>query len=183
MKMKKSFIAIAIVIGSMLLVGCSINADIGENKIPYMNDGNEEIDNSVIDDRYKKVNKEQLTYDEFEYSGDNVYGAEVHLADSIKNDTSYRDILLGFTYTPEENPTRVSYGEALKLIKKVLPDDIQEANSVVDKEVGKEYIYYKSDKGNFRVGLSYEEDLTGKNVKEIHESLIVGIDYSKKISE
>lgn len=179
--MKRRFIAIMAV--SMLLVGCSLNANVEENEIPYVSDKKEEIDNSVIDDRYAKVNKEKLTYDEFEYSGDNACVTEVHLADSIKNDTSYRDILLGFTYTSEENPTNISYKEALKLVKKVLPDDIKEVKSVVDEEVSKEYIYYKSNKGNFRVGLSYGEDLTGKNVKEIHEGLIVGIDYSKEISE
>lgn len=183
MRIKKSFVAI-IFAGSILFAGCSINANTGENEIPYVSDKNEEIDNSVIEDRYVKVNKEKLTYDEFEYSGENVSGVEVHLADSIKNDTSYKDILLGFTYTPEENPTSISYGEALKLIKKVLPDDIEEVNSVLDKEVGKEYIYYKSDKGNFRVGLSYgEEDFSDKSIKEIHEGLIVGIDYSKEILE
>lgn len=183
MKIKKSFVVI-IFACSMLFAGCSINANTGENEIPYVSDKNEEIDNSVIEDRYVKVNKEKLTYDEFEYSGENISGVEVHLADSIKNDTSYKDILLGFTYTPEENPTSISYGEALKLIKKVLPDDIEEVNSVLDKEVGKEYIYYKSDKGNFRVGLSYgEEDFNDKSIKEIHKGLIVGIDYSKEILE
>ncbi|WP_330677229.1 hypothetical protein, partial [Terrisporobacter petrolearius] len=86
-----------------------------------------------------------------------------------------------FTYTSEENPTKISYKEALKLIKKVLPDDIEKVKSILDKEVSKEYIYYKSDKGNFRVGLTYGEDFNDKSIKEIHKDSIAGIDYSKEI--
>jgi len=180
MKIKKNIIAM-IFVCSILFTGCNMNKDIGENEIPYIGDENEEIDNGVINERYVKVDKQKLTYDEFKYSGENTNQVEVHLANSIKNDISYKDILLGFTYTSEENPTKISYEEALKLIKKVLPDDIEKVKSILDKEVSKEYIYYKSDKGNFRVGLSYGEDFNDKSIKEIHKDSIAGIDYSKEI--
>ena len=63
---------------------------------------------------------------------------------------------------------------------KVLPDDIKKVKSVIDEEVNKEYIYYKSEKGNFRVGLCYGYVMTDEGEK-VDKDLIVGIDYSKEI--
>ena len=182
MKIKRS-LSIIILGFSILFVGCSKNIKLVENEIPYTNDKNEEIDNSIIEERYLNVDKYSLTYDEFKYPGESESTVEIHLADSINEDINYKDILLGFTYTSEENPTSLSYKEALSLITKVLPDDIKKVKSVFDKEVGKEYIYYKSGKGNFRVGLSYSKDFNDKTPKEIHKDLVVGIDYSKEILE
>lgn len=152
-----------------------------ENQIPYIDSIEGTIDNNIIDKRYKIVNKGDLTYSEFKSSGYETDEIEIHYVDSIKKDASYKDILVGFTYASETNPTIVSYNEALKLIKKVLPDDIEQVDTILDKEVSKEYIYYQSEKGNFRIGLSYGNDFEVKSIEEIHEDVIVGIDYSKEI--
>lgn len=41
----------------------------------------------------------------------------------------------------------------------------------------KGYIYYKSSKGNFRVGVCYGEEYDSE---EIHNNSVVGLDYSKE---
>ena len=53
---------------------------------------------------------------------------QAYLADSIKNDINYKDILLGFTYYFQMNPCNLAYDEAIELIKKVLTDDIKQVN-------------------------------------------------------
>ena len=158
-----------------------------ENHIPYIDEMDGSVHNEIIDERYKNVNKEELTYNPISYSEENSNEVEenqtiteVYSADSIKEDRSYKNILLGFTYTSEGNPTSVSYDEAEDLVKKVLPDDIKKVKSVIDEEVNKEYIYYKSEKGNFRVGLCYGYVMTDEGEK-VDKDLIVGIDYSKEI--
>ena len=49
----------------------------------------------------------------------------------------------------------IHVNQAIELVKKLLPEDIKQVDSTMDEEVNKEYIYYESSKGNFRVGLSY----------------------------
>ena len=163
-----------------------------ENHIPYVTDKYGDINNSIIDKRYENVKKEELAYNSPQYekekkaesenkSDDKEVISEIHLADSIKNDINYKDILLGFTYASETNPTDRSYDEALELVKKVLPDDIEQVKTVLDEEVNKEYIYYKSEKGNFRVGLCYGYGYDDENGEIVDKNLIVGIDYSKEM--
>ena len=51
----------------------------------------------------------------------------------------------------------------------------------MDEEVNKEYIYYESSKGNFRVGLSYGYEFNDENIDVVNKNKIIGIDYSKEI--
>ena len=51
----------------------------------------------------------------------------------------------------------------------------------MDEEVNKEYIYYESSKGNFRVWLSYGYEFNDENIDVVNKNKIVGIDYSKEI--
>ena len=189
---RKNKLVTILLIASMILImtGCSkVSNNEGENisteslltteienHIPYINEDNGEIDNNIIDERYENVNKEELSYDPLVESSEDDNSevkTQVYLADSIKNDTNYKSILLGFTYFLESNPSNLTYDEAIELVKKVLPDDIEKVN--------KEYIYYKSSKGNFRVGLCYGYKFNEENIEEVDKNLIVGIDYSKEI--
>ena len=72
-----------------------------ENHIPYIDKNNDEIDNSIINERYENVKKEDLTYDtEEDDSKDNEKEVitQVYFADSTKNDINYKKILQGFSY-------------------------------------------------------------------------------------
>ena len=197
---RKNKLVTILLIASMILImtGCSkVSNNEGENisteslltteienHIPYINEDNGEIDNNIIDERYENVNKEELSYDPLVESSEDDNSevkTQVYLADSIKNDTNYKSILLGFTYFLESNPSNLTYDEAIELVKKLLPDDIEKVNTVIDDEVNKEYIYYKSSKGNFRVGLCYGYKFNEENIEEVDKNLIVGIDYSKEI--
>ena len=197
---RKNKLVTILLIASMILImtGCSkVSNNEGENisteslltteienHIPYINEDNGEIDNNIIDERYENVNKEELSYDPLVESSEDDNSevkTQVYLADSIKNDTNYKSILLGFTYFLESNPSNLTYDEAIELVKKVLQDDIEKVNTVIDDEVNKEYIYYKSSKGNFRVGLCYGYKFNEENIEEVDKNLIVGIDYSKEI--
>lgn len=193
MKINKKII-VAMCLMSMLSIGCSSNSkedkenvsvenvedveDI-ENHIPYIDAHSGEIDNCIINERYENVKKEELTYDKKESKK----GVEIELfyADSIKNDTSYEAILQGFTYFALTNPCDLTYDQAIELVKKILPDDIKQFDSKIDTEVDKEYIYYKSSKGNFRVGLCYGYEFNDDNVQVVNKDNIVGIDYSKEM--
>ena len=197
---RKNKLVIILLIASMtlIMIGCSkVSNNEGENisteplstteienHIPYINEDNGEIDNNIIDERYENVNKEELSYDPLVESSEDDNSevkTKVYIADSIKNDTNYKSILLGFTYFLESNPSNLTYDEAIELVKKVLPDDIEKVNTVIDDEANKEYIYYKSSKGNFRVGLCYGYKFNEENIEEVDKNLIVGIDYSKEI--
>ena len=187
MKINKKII-VAICLMSMLSIGCSSNSKEDkdgvsveniENQIPYIDANDGKIDNSIISERYENVKKEDLTYNKEE----NKKGveAEVFYADSIKNDTSYESILQGFTYYSNMNPCDLTYDQAIELVKKILLDDIKQFDSKIDKEVNKEYIYYESSKGNFRVGLCYGYEFDDDNGEVVNKDKIVGIDYSKEM--
>ncbi len=75
MKINKTILVMIYVV-SFLFVGCSninnnsknINIESlkdteEENHIPYIDEYSDEIDDSVINERYKNVKKEELTYD------------------------------------------------------------------------------------------------------------------------
>ena len=171
---------------SILSIGCSSkmieNSSI-ENHIPYTDENNYEIDNSIIDERYEKVKKEELTYDTKEddtKNNEEEFITQVYLADSIKNDINYKNILHGFTYYSETNPCSLTYEQAIEFTKKVLPDDIKQVDLTIDEDVNKEYIYYESSKGKFRVGLCYGYEFNDENVEVVSKNKIVGIDYSKE---
>ena len=192
MKINKKII-IVICLATILSVGCSSKSEENkpdvsikniENHIPYIDEDNGEIDNSIINERYENVKKEELSYgieEDDNTENENEVITQVYPADSIKNDINYKSILLGFTYFSESNPCDLTYNQVIELIKKVLPDDIKEVDSKIDKEVNKEYIYYESDKGNFRVGLCYGYEFDDENVEVVNKNKIVGIDYSKEI--
>ena len=146
-----------------------------ENHIPYIDKNNDEIDNSIINERYENVKKDDSKDNEKEVI------TQVYFADSIKNDINYKKILQGFSYASESNPCDLTYNQAIELVKKLLPDDIKQVNSTVDEEVDKEYIYYESSKGNFRVGLSYGYEFNDENIEVVNKNKIVGIDYSKEV--
>ena len=193
MKVNKKII-IAMCIATILSVGCSSKSEENksdvsvkniENQIPYIDENTSEIDNSIINERYENVKKEELIYNPKEYDeakdDEKEVITQVHPADSIKDDTNYESILLGYTYFSENNPCDLTYDQAIEAVKKVLPDDIKQFDSKKDKEVNKEYIYYESDKGNFRVGLCYGYEFDDENGEIVNENKIVGIDYSKEI--
>lgn len=148
-----------------------------ENDIPYIDIGVGKIDNKIIDERYKSVNKKELTYSAINTYTENLSKEEIQRLNKYK--LTYKSILLGFTYFSESNPVSLDYDEALKLTKTVLPDDIKKIGSEIDNEVNKEYIYYKSSKGDFRVGLCYGY-VYDDNVEKVDRNLIVGIDYARK---
>ena len=176
-------------LASILSVGCGSISEENksnerveniENHIPYIDKDNDEIDNSIINKRYENVKKEDLTYDtEKDDSKDNEKEVitEVYSADSIKNDINYKKILQGFSYASESNPCE----SGNRIGKKLLPEDIKQVDSTMDEEVNKEYIYYESSKGNFRVGLSYGYEFNDENIDVVNKNKIVGIDYSKEI--
>ena len=103
-------------LASILSVGCGSISEENksnerveniENHIPYIDKNNDEIDNSIINERYENVKKEDLTYDtEEDDSKDNEKEVitQVYFADSIKNDINYKKILQGFSYASESNP-------------------------------------------------------------------------------
>lgn len=188
---KKIIIVMCLV--SFFSVGCgsksvenksNVSAENIENHIPYIDKDNDEIDNSIINERYKSVKKEDLTYDTIEDdSKDNEKEVitQIYSADSIKDDINYKRILLGFSYASESNPCDLTYNQAIELVKKVLPDDVKQVDSTMDEEVNKEYIYYESSIGNFRVGLCYGYEFNDENTEVVNKNKIVGIDYSKEI--
>lgn len=191
MKINKKII-IAICLSAALSIGCSINSEEDkyediENNIPYIDESSGEIDNNIINERYENVKKEELTYATKQVESNDIekdekeVKTEVYLADSIKNDVSYKKILSGFTYYSEENPCDLTYNQAIELVKKVLPGDIKQVDLAIDEEVNKEYIYYRSSKGNFRVGLCYGYEFNDENIEVLNKDKIVGIDYSKEI--
>ena len=86
-------------------------------------------------------------------------------------------IIKRFYYASESNPCE----SGNRIGKKLLPEDIKQVDSTMDEEVNKEYIYYESSKGNFRVGLSYGYEFNDENIDVVNKNKIVGIDYSKEI--
>ena len=192
MKINKKIIMVMCLL-AILSVGCSSKTEENksnesvkniENQIPYIDEKSGEIDNSIINERYENVKKEEISYNSQEdddTENEKQVTTEVHLADSIKDDVYYKSILLGFTYFAESNPCDLTYEQAIELVRKVLPDDIKEVSSKIDEEVNKEYIYYESSKGNFRVGLCYGYEFNDENVEVVNKNKIVGIDYSKEI--
>ena len=149
---------------------------------------NEERDNTELDKRYKEVDKSKLNYDKA-YSSLTYYETENSFVGSeagIPNvdNRKYKNILSDYTYASEVNPTKVTYEDAIKLAKSVLPDDIKEIQKKYDSETVKTYITYSSSQGNFVVGFSYDynQSHTDSFNPDSDKDIIVGIDYMKEIS-
>ncbi|NOW82736.1 hypothetical protein B0H39_000617 [Clostridium beijerinckii] len=150
---------------------------------------NEERDNSEIDKRYKEVDKSKLSYDEANssltyYETENSFvGSEAGIP-NVDN-KKYKDILSDYTYACEVNPTKVTYEDAIRLAKSVLPNDIKEIRNKYDNSTGKTHIVYSSNQGNFVLGLAYDYDESHNSgfTPNSKNNTIVGIDYMKEITE
>ncbi|RDY27057.1 hypothetical protein CHL78_010570 [Romboutsia weinsteinii] len=159
-----------------------------ENDIPYLKTETGEIDytnidNSIIDERYEKVNKKDLKYETIKKNNDRSDEEQITkiiVAEPLR-DKNYASILQGYTYFSEVNPTRVAYDEAIELVNKVLPDDIVKVKEEEDTDVNKKYIFYSSEKGNFVVGLCYGYEFNENNEEELRKDIIVGIDYLREV--
>ncbi|GEQ23526.1 hypothetical protein CBU02nite_40320 [Clostridium butyricum] len=150
---------------------------------------NEERDNTEIDKRYKEVDKSKLNYDK-SYSSLTYYETENSFVGSeagIPNidNKKYKDILIDYTYARDVNPTKVTYEDAIKLAKSVLPNDIKEIRNKYDNSTGKTYIVYSSNQGNFVLGLAYDYDESHNSgfTPNSKNNTIVGINYMKEITE
>lgn len=150
---------------------------------------NEERDNTKIDKRYKEVDKSKLSYDEANssltyYETKNSFvGSEAGIP-SVDN-KKYKDILTDYTYASEVNPTKITYEDAIKLAKSVLPNDIKEIRNKYDNSTGKTYIVYSSNQCNFVLGLAYDYDESHNSdfTPNSKNNTIIGIDYMKEITK
>lgn len=149
---------------------------------------NEEKDNTEINNRYKNVDKSKLDYTK-SYSSNTYYETKNSFVGSKAgvpkiDNKKYMEILKDYTYASEVNPTNITYNEAIKLAKSVLPDDIKELQKKYDNDTAKTYITYSSSQGNFVVGFSYDynQSHTDSFNPDSDKDIIVGIDYMKEIS-
>jgi len=150
---------------------------------------NEERDNIELDKRYKEVDKSKLDYKWTDSSStycetkNSFVGSEAGIL-SVDN-KKYIRILDDYTYAMLLNPTNVTYEDAIKLAKSVLPDDIKEIRKKYDNSMGKTYIVYSSSQGNFILGLAYDYDESHSDgfIPNSKNSTVVGIDYMKEIIE
>ncbi|BCZ45755.1 hypothetical protein psyc5s11_18220 [Clostridium gelidum] len=146
-----------------------------------------EKDNTKIDKSYKEVDKSTLDYNTTSSSStyceteDSFVGSNADIA-PIDN-KKYKEILKDYTYACEVNPTNVTYENAIKLAKSVLPDDIKEIRKKYDSSTTKTYIVYSSRQGNFVLGLAYPYSDTDNFIPSSDKDIVVGIDYMKEILE
>jgi|GEM_PF-883555 len=146
-----------------------------------------EKDNTEIDKRYKEVDKSKLDYDatysSYTYcetkNGFVGSGGDTPGIDNKK----YKNILKNYTYAQLVNPTNVTYKDAIKLAKSVLPDDIKEIRKKYDSSTCITYIFYSSNQGNFILGLAYPHADTDNFTPTSDKDIVVGIDYMKEITE
>jgi len=148
---------------------------------------NEEKDNTKIDKRYKEVDKSTLDYSTTSSSStyyetkDSFVGSHADIP-PIDN-KKYKEILKDYTYACEVNPTKVTYEDAIKLAKSVLPNDIKEIRKKYDNSTCRTHIVYSSSQGNFVLGLAYPYNDTDKFIPSSDKDTVVGIDYMKEILE
>jgi len=194
-KFKLIYIGIATM--SLLMVGCvdkpnvkedKPNKDISASSPIIDNTDKDEIDNTVIAERYKNVKKEDLTYEVvpesfyFYESEDDLVSSS--LLNEIPNidDKKYGYILEDYTYACEVNPTDITYDEALDLIYKVLPDDIKKEREKFNGN-GKSKqtnIIFSSSKGNFVVSLAHPIISCVNGVETVDTNAVVGISYLRE---
>lgn len=147
-----------------------------------------EKDNTKIDKRYKEVDKSTLDYNT-SYSSSIYYETKDSIVGSNADippidNKKYKEILKDYTYAGEVNPTKVTYEDAIKLAKSVLPYDIKEIRKKYDSSTTKTYIIYSSEQGNFIVGFAYDykESHTNGFISTATHNIVVGIDYMKEIN-
>ena len=145
-------------------------------------------ENNEKDKRYKKIDKATLDYNTT-YSSSTYYETEDCFAGSHADipaidNKKYKEILKDYTYASEVNPTKVTYEDAIKLAKSVLPYDIKEIRKKYDSATTKTYIVYSSEQGNFIVGFAYDykESHTDGFIPTDTKNIVVGIDYMKEIN-
>jgi len=194
-KIKLIYIVIATM--SLLMVGCedkpNVRAEIPNENIsassPIIdNTDKDEIDNTVIAERYKNVKKEDLTYEVvpesyYFYESENDLVSS-YLLNEIPNidDKKYGYILEDYTYACLVNPTDITYEEALDLIYKVLPDDIKKEREKFN-ENGKSKqtnLIFSSSKGNFVVSLAHPIISSVNGVDTVDTNAVVGISYLRE---
>lgn len=159
MKIKRK-ILMSISMITLLFIGCSninsnqnikieskqnqneLNKDSLENiehHVPYTNLDTGEIDIKIINERYNNIDKEKLNYDAIDIdslvenhnnNSDNM--SKIYIAEQSNGDTSYKTILEGYSYISEGNTFNFTYSEAIELVKKVLPDDINDYEMIHD---------------------------------------------------
>lgn len=194
-KFKLIYIGIATM--SLLMVGCvdkpnvkedKPNKDISASSPIIDNTDKDEIDNTVIAERYKNVKKEDLTYGlvpesfYFYESEDDLVSSS--LLNEIPNidDKKYGYILDDYTYACEVNPTDITYDEALDLIYKVLPDDVKKEREKFNGN-GKSKqtnIIFSSSKGNFVVSLAHPIISYESGNETVDTNAVVGISYLRE---
>jgi len=196
--MKKfKFICIVVVLMTLLIVGCQNEANV-KKEIPRENTSyicpitnnipKDEIDNTLIAERYKTVKKEDLTY-EVTQSSHYFYESENDLIssyflDEIPNvdDKKYGDILEDYTYACEINSIDITYDEALDLVYKVLPDDIKKEREKFNEKGKSKHtnIIFSSSKGNFIVSLAHPIVSCVNGVETLDTNCVVGISYLRE---
>ncbi|WP_346880462.1 hypothetical protein [Clostridium sp. UBA3061] len=196
--MKKfKLIYIGIFIMSLLMVGCGDkpnvkeeipNKDISSSNPIIDNTDKDEIDNTIISERYKNVKKEDLTYKVAQKSY-YFYESEDDLVSSSRlseipniDDKKYGYILKDYTYACEVNPTDITYDEALDLIYKVLPDDIKKEREKFNKnnEIKNTNLIFSSSKGNFIVNLVHPIISYESGNETVDTNSVVGISYLRE---
>jgi len=191
------FVYIGIAIMTLSMVGCKDKPNVKE-EVPNKefsisctiidNTNKDEIDNTVIAERYENVKKEDLTYEvvpEYHYfyeSKDDLVSSYYLGEISNIDDKKYGYILQDYTYACLVNSIDITYDEALDLIYKVLPDDVRKEREKFN-ENGKSKqtnIIFSSSKGNFVVGLAHPMVSCVKGVETIDTNAVVGISYLKE---
>ncbi|MEG2289312.1 MAG: hypothetical protein RR891_00685 [Clostridium sp.] len=193
--MKKfRFIYIILALMTLLIVGCQDKVNEKE-EIPQvdtsyvvpiiLNPYDDEIDNTVIAERYKTVKKEDLKYEVTQSSG-YFYESENDLVssyflDEIPNidDKKYGYILEDYTYACLVNSIDITYDEALELAYKVLPEDIKKEREKLNENGKSKHtnIIFSSSKGNFIVDLAHPMVSCVNGVETIDTNYVVGITY------
>ncbi|WP_346847624.1 hypothetical protein [uncultured Clostridium sp.] len=194
-KIKLIYIGIATM--SLLMVGCGDkpnvkaeipNEDISASSPIIDNTDKDEIDNTIISERYKNVKKEDLTYKVAQKSY-YFYESEDDLVSSSRlseipniDDKKYGYILKDYTYACEVNPTDITYDEALDLIYKVLPDDIKKEREKFNKnnEIKNTNLIFSSSKGNFIVNLVHPIISYESGNETVDTNSVVGISYLRE---
>jgi len=194
-KFKLIYIGIATM--SLLMVGCvdkpnvkedKPNKDISASSPIIDNTDKDEIDNTVIAERYKNVKKEDLTYEVvpesfyfYESEDDLVSSSLLNEIPNI-NDKKYGYILDDYTYACEVNPTDITYDEALDLIYKVLPDDVKKEREKFNKnnEIKNTNLFFSSSKGNFIVNLVHPIISYESGNETVDTNAVVGISYLRE---
>lgn len=194
-KIKLIYIGIATM--SLLMVGCGDkpnvkaeipNEDISASSPIIDNTNKDEIDNTIISERYKNVKKEDLTYKVAQKSY-YFYESEDDLVSSSRlseipniDDKKYGYILQDYTYACEVNPTDITYDEALDLIYKVLPDDIKKEREKFNKnnEIKNTNLIFSSSKGNFIVNLVHPIISYESGNETVDTNSVVGISYLRE---